>query len=501
MDFFSEMTANQISYTENGAKGLATTGHALLDLNFRIPSFRNSDLPYDLFDISYEQDPIHTMKWLLYLRDIKQGCGERQSFRKFLSHLCEAHPAIVVEFIYKFVANDYGRWDDVLDVYFSTNNVEVRTNIKRLLVNQLHRDMDSAYPSLLAKWLPSESSKNKTTRYRARHLATEVFGLSSRSYRKILSTLRKYVASTEVLTSAGKWGDVLYQNVPSKANIKYRNAFRKHDPVRRANYLADVRDMKSSIHANAMFLHDIIRAYFNEYGALKVVDDTLEALWSSQDKVTGFKDTLIVRDGSASMKWGYNEPCPMNVANALTLYCSENNKGIYHNKFITFSDNPACVTIPKKYSLHDKLQMLAKYDECANSTNVESVFDLVLNTAIKSKAKAKDLPKNILIVSDMEFNCAVNTLLHETLFETIANKYKAHGYALPKLIFWNVGSRTNTIPMQQNENGVILLSGFSKNLLQMVMSSEFDPYKALIKTLDTTRYECIDEINFSHPTD
>jgi len=81
-----------------------------------------------------------------------------------------------------------------------------------------------------------------------------------------------------------------------------------------------------------------------------------------------------------------------------------------------------------------------------------------------------------------------------TLFEDISNKFSSNGYTMPKLVFWNVNSRTNTIPIQQNKNGVILLSGFSKNLMQMVMSSELDPYNALVNELNKERYSVVDKI-------
>jgi hypothetical protein len=65
---------------------------------------------------------------------------------------------------------------------------------------------------------------------------------------------------------------------------------------------------------------------------------------------------------------------------------------------------------------------------------------------------------------------------------------------MPKLVFWNVNSRTNTIPVQQNENGVILVSGFSKNIVDMVMSNKIDPYEVLVDKLMTERYDVIDKV-------
>ena len=60
---------------------------------------------------------------------------------------------------------------------------------------------------------------------------------------------------------------------------------------------------------------------------------------------------------------------------------------------------------------------------------------------------------------------------------------------MPRLVFWNVCSRTGTIPLTENDLGVTLVSGFSPNIADMVMSSELDPYKCLLAKLSGERYQ------------
>ena len=106
---------------------------------------------------------------------------------------------------------------------------------------------------------------------------------------------------------------------------------------------------------------------------------------------------------------------------------------------------------------------------------------------MKNHASQEDMPKNILIISDMEFDeCAVDVDMR--VFDSLKTKYQANGYDLPRLVFWNVCSRTNTIPLTQNKNGVVLVSGFSPAVLKMVYTGKLDPWECLVDTLKLPRY-------------
>ena len=81
-----------------------------------------------------------------------------------------------------------------------------------------------------------------------------------------------------------------------------------------------------------------------------------------------------------------------------------------------------------------------------------------------------------------------------TLFEVIAKRYADAGYQLPRLVFWNVNSRTGTIPVKENELGVALVSGFSPNVAKMVMSGKLDPYDCLLEAVNAERYQPVDDV-------
>ena len=110
------------------------------------------------------------------------------------------------------------------------------------------------------------------------------------------------------------------------------------------------------------------------------------------------------------------------------------------------------------------LDILSKYDECSK-TNIKTVFELILKTAKENKMKQEDLPKNILVLSDMEFDSGTRNI---PLMSEVAQLYAESGYELPKLCYWNICSRSNAIPVKENKNGVVLVSGFSPAVIKMV---------------------------------
>ena len=143
-------------------------------------------------------------------------------------------------------------------------------------------------------------------------------------------------------------------------------------------------------------------------------------------------------------------------------------------------------------SLRAKLAYAYAYNDWTN-TNLEATFDLVLNTALENRLKQEELPKTLLVISDMEFDAAVNVSQTAPLLEEIKAKFQRAGYQMPKLVFWNCNSRTNVIPVRENEMGVALVSGFSVNVCSMVLSNQLDPYECLKEQLNRERYQVIEE--------
>lgn len=487
------------SETENGAVGYRTTGRELLDLNFAVSSLRNMS-PIDVvkkFRLAFYEDMLLAVKWLFFAGDVRGGMGERRLFRLCMQDIAQSHPQIVKALL-PFIP-EYTRWDNLVFMLNTSLSDDVAAIIKAQLESDAQNKSEQKQISLLAKWLPSINATSAETRALAGILVSKL-GMTAKQYRQTLSALRKYLNVTEVHMSAGNWRAVKYAEVPSKANLLYANAFMEHDPNRRTTYLNALKRGQTKINAGVLFPHDVVHKYANGNWSILPYDETVEQLWKAlPDYVQGDDTTLCVADGSGSMaaRVGRTDVSALEIANALAIYFAERCKGQFKDKYITFSENPQIVDFSHCKSLHSKIGVALAHDEVAN-TNIEAVFDLILTTAVKYKMPQSELPQNVLILSDMEFdwcavsNTAARSQISDRLFDEIGARYAENGYKLPRLVFWNICSRTLTVPLTTNELGVALVSGFSPTALNMVLSGTLDPYKCLVDQINTPRYDAVE---------
>lgn len=493
---------NNLSETENGAIGYKKTNSALLDLHFQLSSMRNwdDDRIWTAFLKAYNENPGLAVVWLFFARDARGGCGERRVFRVIFPQLANENPKLASKLVE--LIPFYGRWDDVIDVYCGHIPAEVREEVLKCIKHQLEDDLMAVAKhnrvSLFAKWLPSENTSSDETKRKAVKIRNAL-GYSPKKYRLMLTMLRRYIDVTEQKMSANQWSDIDYESVPSKAGMVYRCAFQRHDSDRYSNYLTYVKEGKAKMNAGVLFPYEIVHAYMSDSWDedLKQYDETLELKWKNlPNTVPDNQGTLVVVDGSGSMgaRVGHTDITCHDVARSLGIYFAERLSGGFNNSFITFSANPKLIRFDGVESLRSKLQILYDEDDCSN-TNIEKTFDLILRTAVENHMRQEDVPANILIVSDMEFDMCTHKYWYDnvpnfdaTLFGEIRRRWEAAGYKLPRLVFWNVCSRTGTIPVTENELGVALVSGFSPNIADMVMSGNLDPLGVLIDKLRSDRY-------------
>ena len=492
------------SATENGALGYRISGKELVDLNFAVSSMRSmsdEDI-YNKFTKAYFEDKMMALRWLFFARDVRGGLGERRLFRVILKNLANDDTDIVKHLVP--LVSEYGRYDDLWCLLGTDVDSVIFDIIKKQLTYDIVNMVANKPVSLLAKWLPSENASSVKTKMNARYICKNLC-ITEREYRRTLSSLRSYIDIVESKMSAKKWKEIKYEMVPSRANLIYNSAFIRNDEERRREYLSKLENGETKINAGTLFPHDIVHKYSVSTGWDTCVgdyDETLESLWKAlPDIVNECGNTIVVADGSGSMTCdvgGNSHVTALEVANALAIYFAEHSSGDFKDKYITFSSRPQLVDFSQCNSLRDKLRVAYSHSECSN-TNIEKVFDLILTTAVNGHMKQEDLPKNVLIISDMEFDycacCGDGYSFNRPnvrLFEVIKKRFEDAGYKMPRLVFWNVNSRTRTIPVKENDLGVALVSGFSTNVCKMVMSGKTDPYECLVETLMSERYDAVE---------
>ena len=492
--------ATNYTYTENGAVTHKTTKSDLLDM-FAMGAAMRTRSDEDvilMFRKAFKENPVYALKCLFYIRDVRGGQGERRFFRVVMKDLAKFDTAAARRNL-KFVP-EFGRWDD-LYVFVGT---PLEADALQIMKDQLALDVECKTPSLLAKWLKSENTSSVESR-RLGNITREFFGMSHKQYRKTLSILRERINVLERLMSEGRWDEIEFDKIPSKAGMKYKNAFARHDLERAKNenvqtYADFAKDNTKKVNAKALYpyecVHEALNIMGNQQGwSLRghhvALDDTqrlmINKYWDNlADYFNGatFNGIALV-DTSGSMSG-----TPIEVAISLGLYCAEKNQGAFANHFISFESNPHWIET-SGVDFCDKVYRITGA-EWGGSTNVEAAMDLILNVAKQNGCSQDEIPQNLVIISDMEFNYCVTSNnygrgnVNDTLFEKIAAKYRANGYEMPHVIFWNVNARQANIPMLGNGN-VSFVSGFSPSIFETIMSGKTG-YDLMMEKLDSERY-------------
>ncbi len=493
LEFLKRETKVNMTYTENGAVTYETTDSACLDMFSCAGALRQASKADILarFQKAFDEDADTAMKLLFFTRDIRGGLGERRVFRTIVHWLAFVSPKSLEKNIFFF--SELGRYDDLLSLFGTPAEAAMISEVKRVLTVDLAALEKGRPITLLGKWLPSINASSQKTRAQGKKLA-KALDMSEEQYRKTLTKLR---GAIRILENNLREKDYTfdYETQPSRALFKYRKAFFRNDGERYNAYLSAVSEGKAYLNAENVSPYELILPYLNwDYNTRSFVSissseaKALNATWSSLPEFPCAKDSLAVIDTSGSMYSSCAGAYPAAVALSLGLYFSERNEGVFKNHYISFSRRPQLIEIKGK-TFVEKLRYVTSKSEVAD-TNVEAVFDLILDTAVKYHLKQKDLPKRIFLISDMEFNfCAKNAEM--TNFEAAKERFERAGYKLPQLIFWNVNARHQQVPVRSNEQGVVLLSGVTPMLFSMVTSGKIDPYSFMLKVLNSPRYNGI----------
>lgn len=474
------------TFTENGATAFDSTGDALLDFFGCAGSLRTAseERIERLFASAIAEDRLLAAKALFYVRDIREGLGERRTFRILLRYAANHHPEMIRENIP--LIGHYGRFDDLYELVGTPLEKEMWEYVDHQLSEDRIAMWNNEPCSLLAKWLKTADASSKNTR-KMGIMTAKRLGLSVYEYKRIVRALRKYIDVTEVKMSANKWEEIDYSSVPSRAMLNYRRAFNRHDEERYSEFINKAANGEEKINASTLFPYDIIEKYLateNDYfgwnGFRVKYDPALEAQWNAlPDYVDSEASAIVIADTSGSMHGR-----PICSAVGLAIYFAQRNKGAYHNLWMSFSGDSRVQRL-KGETLAQNLSGLdtRTWDM---DTNLERAFEHVLDIAISNDVDPKDMVNSIVVISDMEINHCSGRW---SFYDEMRDRYYAAGYTIPTVIFWNVNSRHDIFHADKDRKGVLLCSGQSPATFKTLMASiGMSPTEMMLAVLNSSRY-------------
>ncbi|KAH8783228.1 hypothetical protein F5883DRAFT_680296 [Diaporthe sp. PMI_573] len=408
--------------------------------------------------------------------------------------------------------------------------------------------------SLCAKWAPSNSRFHDKHTFVVTSIAEIMHPISSfkgfavydesneeqrefylrharESYRKDVAALRKHLECVERDITAKTFENIKYDRVPSIAMNNYAPLFARKDTDRFEEYIDKVASGKAQISGATLLPSTLIKAVrmaphsgnfdmsqvggkrkdkgtkgFVDAKMKQLAAKSLDGQWKSlvqriKDSGT-LENCIAVADVSGSMSSPTfpDGTTPMDTSIGLSLLVAEVTKPPFGGAFITFSTNPRIEQIDLTKGLHEKYTELARAD-WQMSTDFVAVFErLILPMAIENKLAQEDMVKRIFVFSDMQFNSA--SYSHggsrdkwSTSYERIQKKFRAAGYEMPELVFWNLaggragysgappgfpgGDPVAPKPVTAYEQGTALVSGYSQGMLKVFLDNgSFDDEEA-----------------------
>lgn len=487
MNFVNAMGHTGMTYTENGAITPANTGSSIIDFFFHSAAMREANVNRitDMWDKAFKEDPQTALRILFYVRDVRGGQGERRVFRIIVKHMLNNKNTLEWLCDNAKLIPEYGRWDDLIYLIYKGKNTPFEKIGLKIIDNQLFNDyqfIGTSEVSLLGKWMPSENASNSNTKEMAKYFIKKL-KLTSRDYRKVLSAIRKHLRIVETNLMKKDYESIDYSTIPSKANLKYRRAFLRNDNKRYTKYLDKVNKGESKINAFTLYPYEIVSRFTYWFTPSKEEAETLNTLWNNLPDYVDDLNGIVVADTSGSMMGR-----PLDVSVSLAMYIAERNKNkAFKDYFISFSSRPKFHKINGN-NLNERCNSVQLGD--VSNTNIQAVFELMLYRAKEYNVSVEDMPKFILIVSDMEFDeASSNSSLSN--FENIRKQYQNAGYPMPTLVFWNVNSRNNHTPVTINDRGVVLVSGCSPVIMKYALTACTNLMDIVKNVTNSDRYNTI----------
>ena len=485
---------------------------------------------------------------LFQTRNIRGGKGERALAYDMLAALDKKQHALSLALLPLF--SHYGCWKDL---FVLGQNVAFKETVLDLTVKQFTADnaaikTEGGKVSLLAKWAPREKSFNGLL---AKSLANRLFTHSAilsermKMYRKMVSALNKHIDTVEVKMCDRHFADIEPSHVPGRALQKYRKAFLNeastfknghHDKFARGERSTEYDRVEAAIHfsehfsaaakgdvilkgADTVYPHEVVEAVYNRDRSEAERNLRLGqwlAFVAKAKEGGALKNCLAMCDFSGSM-----DGLPKMVSLALGLLIAEVSGS---NKILTFDSEPKWHTFDPKQDLYQKVAYIGDIGQ-GLSTDFQKAMDLVLADIKERRCRPEEVPKDLIVFTDMGWDHACssseqspwtgNSYRHNTKTEQwqthiqmIRENFKRAGedmwgipFVPPRIVIWNLRAAYNDFHARADEEGVVMLSGWSPALFKVLQEKGVEvltPYAALRLQLDDPMYQPVRDLVRGH---
>jgi hypothetical protein len=468
-------------------------------------------------------------------RDIRGGKGEKMLFQNLMSSLAQHAPSLAQSLIP--LVPEYGCWKDLWSLWISSPPLQAA--IDALVKEQFAADQESERPSLLAKWLPREGSKQDAGCL-AKHFASLLFPLTQagdrlRTYRRVCAFLNKKIDTNEVKMCSKTWSEINPDHVPGRLMKRCKLAFFNQKEVKLGGrrrsvshiverypgvvdrvtcaqhfkeHLEDVKAGKKTMKGGQTTMpHEHVHELLMSGGFSNEKEDTIQAQWNAiRDetlKYGGLGKVVPMCDFSGSMAG-----IPQEVSLALGVLISEIASPAFRDHILTFDSSPLWHSFVGKTSLQEKIRSIGGIGQ-GLSTDFQKACDLVLERLVEHKVAPEDAPTDLLVLTDMGFDEACGKGAHsyytgnsysknvkqkpwQTHFQMIRDNFERHGYQPPRIVCWNLRAEYKDYHATAHEQGVVQLSGWSPAVLKALQKEGVTvqtPYEGMRALLDDARYD------------
>jgi len=285
---------------------------------------------------------------------------------------------------------------------------------------------------------------------------------------------------------AREWESINYAHVPSVAAGRYSKAFGRHDPAGYSKYRDGLKSGGAKINADAVFPYQVLQTMISGDVDIGI------AQWDALPDYLGDDAILPMVDVSGSMTTPVSgDITAMGVAVSLGVYIADKQKGAFKDLWLTFNREPELVKLHGD-NIYEKMEHVMENSDWGSNTNLEKAFERILEVAVNNNVAQEDMPRTLIILSDMEFDFCVSNSQNLRAYDMISDQYQQAGYTLPKIVFWNLKGHPGNIPVTHRQDGTALVSGFNTSILKSIISCEnMTPETIMLNTMNVERYNLV----------